>query len=535
VAGGPAVDADRAAQGLPKVDRPQSPPTGPWTTGDDVRVDLLDSAASLQGARRHDREANGTRWTGVLRPRPGRDDSARTVRRGQHRGRGDRAAPVLHRRAPGASRPAPSLLRALSQFAAAGLVAMLVLAAVGTTVLHRDSNAEALREARVMTTVYEQAVRPYLTDGLVAGQPAALAEVDAAVRRLVLSHEVERVKVWTADGLVVYADDARLIGSRFTLGPEEQRTLRTGTITSDVSDLDEAENRLDPGPRLLEVYVRSTTATGVPLLFESYLRYDGVVASAHRITADFAPAVLATLVALQLLQLPLAWRMVRRLQQGQRDREALHARAAEASEAERKRIAGDLHDGVVQTLAGVSYALAAAAVEVGSREPGAAEDASRTISSAATLTRRSIGELRSLLVDIYPPNLHEVGLTGALATLTASLPARGLVPHLDVPTGLRLAPAVEELLYRAAQEAVRNVVAHARATQLFLSVREERGRAALEVRDDGCGFMPVVPQAGTPHFGLRLLDEMADRRGGSLRIESMPGLGTTLLLEVPAR
>jgi signal transduction histidine kinase len=427
----------------------------------------------------------------------------------------------------------PSLPRALSQFVAGGLVAMLMLAAGGTSILRRDGDAEALREARVMTSVYEQAVRPQLTDGLVAGRPAALAELDGAVRRMVLSHEVERVKVWSADGRVLYADDPRLIGRRFPLGADEQRTLRTGAVTSDVSELDAAENQLEPGGRpLLEVYVRTASPTGVPLLFESYLRYDGVLASAHRITADFAPALLATLLALQVLQLPLAWRLVRRLQQGQRDRDALHVRALEASDTERRRIAADLHDGVVQTLAGVSYSLAAAALDVESGAPGSARTASTTISSAAVLTRRSVGELRSLLVDIYPPDLRETGLAGALAALTTSLAERGVTPRLDVPADLALSRPVEELLYRAAQEAVRNVLAHAQASHVLLRVQVRRGRVLLEVRDDGCGFVGA-PHPGTPHFGLRLLDEMAGRRGGSLRTDSVPGLGTTLVLEVP--
>ena len=412
---------------------------------------------------------------------------------------------------------------------------MLMLAAVGTTILRRDGNSEALREAQVLTLVQEQAVRPHLTDALIAGQPAAVAELDNAVRQMVLGGEVKRVKVWSADGRVLYADDPRLIGARFTLGADELRTLRTGLASSDVSRLNAPENRLDRGRRkLLEVYVRTASATGTPLLFESYLRYDGVLASAHRISTDFAPALLATLLALQLLQLPFAWRLIRRLQQGHRDREALHTRAVQASDAERRRIAEDLHDGVVQTLAGVGYSLAAAAVAIETRTPGSADIAARTISTAAGLTRRSIGELRSLLVDIYPPNLHETGLDGALANLTTSLPARGVTPHLDVPAGLELSPDVEELLYRAAQEAVRNVLTHAAARHLYIGVHAQQGRAVLEVRDDGCGFSTPAPPGDPSHFGLRLLEDVACRREGSLRIDSVPGLGTTLLLEVPA-
>ena len=431
---------------------------------------------------------------------------------------------------------APSMPRALAQFTAAGLLAMLVLAAVGTTILRRDGATEALREARVLTSVQEEAVRPHITDALVAGDRAALADLDHAVRLMVLSGEVERVKVWAPDGRVLYADDARLIGQRFTLGPDETQTLTSGVATSDVSDLSAPENRLEPsGHRLLEVYVRTQTPSGAPLLFETYLRYDSVIARGNRIWTDFAPALLATLLALQLLQLPLAWRLTRRLQDGQRERDILHERVLQASDAERRRIAGDLHDGVVQTLAGVSFSLAAAAVQVRTSTAGSEGAAERTISTAAELTRRSIGELRSLLVEIYPPNLRDIGLSGALADLMTSLPDKGVSPTLTVAPDLELAPEVEELLYRATQEAVRNVLTHAHAEHLDIVVHAERGHAVLDVRDDGLGFVAHPQSARTSHFGLRLLDEMATRLDGWLEIDSVPGMGTTLHLEVPAR
>ena len=430
----------------------------------------------------------------------------------------------------------PSMAKALGQFTAAGLLAMLVLAAAGTTILRRDGAAEALREARVLTSVQEQAVRPHITDALVAGDRAALVDLDHAVRLMVLRGEVERVKVWAPDGRVLYADDARLIGERFTLGKDEARTLSSGVATSDVSDLSASENRLEPsGHRLLEVYARTQTPSGAPLLFETYLRYDSVIARGNRIWTDFAPALLATLLALQLLQLPLAWRLTRRLQDGQRERDILHDRVVQASDAERRRIAGDLHDGVVQTLAGVSFSLAAAAVDLRTAPAGSVGAAVQTISTAAELTRRSIGELRSLLVEIYPPNLREIGLSGALAGLLTSVPDKGVIATLSVPAGLELAPEVEELLYRATQEAVRNVFTHAQADHLDIAVHTEQGRAVLDVRDDGRGFA-VLPQSDqTSHFGLRLLDEMTSRLDGWLQIDSVPGLGTTLHLEVPAR
>lgn len=424
---------------------------------------------------------------------------------------------------------------ALAQFTAAGLVAMLVLAGVGTLVLRRAGASEALHEARVVTQVHEQAIRPHVTDALLAGDPTALADLDRVVRATVLSDRVERVKLWAPDGRVVYADDLRLVGQRFQLGEDELRTLRTGQAYSDVSDLSAPENRLEPsGHRLLEVYQRTHTPSGAPLLFEGYLRYDSVIASGNRIWTDFAPAMLVTLIALQMLQLPLAWRLTRRLQHGERERAALHRHALEAADAERRRITGDLHDGVVQTLAGASFALAAAAVDVTRPEVVPTGTVVRTITNTCELIRRSIVELRSLLVDIYPPNLREVGLGGALADLLAPLPAKGVMTRLFVQAGLELSPKVEQLLYRAAQESVRNVLTHAGADNLEVEVRRERGMVVLDVRDDGRGFVVSAQSTASSHFGLRLLAEMVGRLDGRLHVDSVPGRGTDLHLEVPA-
>src|SRR5207248_1277076 len=94
------------------------------------------------------------------------------------------------------------------------------------------------------------------------------------------------------------------------------------------------------------------------LLFEAYFRYDAVTAGGRRSWNDFAPIMLVALIGLEALQIPLAWSMARRVRAGQQRQEVLLRRAIHASDAERRRIASDLHDGVVQDLASVSYSLA---------------------------------------------------------------------------------------------------------------------------------------------------------------------------------
>src|SRR5262245_20921950 len=187
--------------------------------------------------------------------------------------------------------------------------------------------------------------------------------------------------------------------------------MRTGRIVAEVSDLSAPENRFERQyGKLLEVYLPIDDGEGNPLLFEAYHRYDAVSASGSQLWRSFAPISLGGLVVLELVQIPLAYSLARRLRDRMREREALSRRALEASEIERRQIAGDLHDGVVQDLTGVAYALSAAARRAGHPAPAEMEAAAATI-------RDAVRDLRSMVVDLVPVSVDEGGLTAALEEL----------------------------------------------------------------------------------------------------------------------
>jgi signal transduction histidine kinase len=280
---------------------------------------------------------------------------------------------------------------------------------------------------------------------------------------------------------------------------------------------------------VLEVYQRVQSESGVPLLFESYLRYNNVIASSAGIWRAFAPALLVGFATLYLMQLPIAWRLIRRLQRGQRERDVLEERAAHASDLARQRIVADLHDGVVQTLAGVSYSLAAVAQRAKTQAP----ELSQTIGDAGDSTRRSIVQLRTLISDIYPASLRHAGLGAALHDLLDPLKAQGIIPELSVPAPLNVSEEVEDVLYRSAQEAIRNVVKHADTERIDVVVEAKADRVSLHVRDEGQGFVPLSARQMTGHFGLRLLSERVAQMGGLFEVESVPGQGTVVKVEVP--
>ena len=124
-----------------------------------------------------------------------------------------------------------------------------------------------------------------------------------------------------------------------------------------------------------------------------------------------------------------------------------------------------------------------------------------------------------MLVEIYPPSLRDAGLRAALSDLASPLAAHDIEATVDLPEDLQFPADVEALLYRAAQEAIRNVVTHARA------------------RHVGVGFDPkrLANRPAEGHVGLRVLADLAADAGGRFEVVSHPGNGTRVHLEVPTR
>lgn len=418
------------------------------------------------------------------------------------------------------------------QFAVAGLLAVLVVGVATGVASRRVGQREATIDARTTTLVKAQGlVEPILTDGLTTGEPDAVARIDRVVRERVLDASLVRVKIWTRDGEIVYSDEPRLQGTSHVLGGEEVAALDHGVIEAEVSDLSKPENKFERSQgKLLEVYLPIRTPSGERLLFEAYYRYDAVSASGRRIWQSFAPVSIGALIALELVQIPLAWSLARQLRQRQREREALLHQVIDASDTERRNIASDLHDGVVQDLAGVAYHLSGSALKETS--PAAAGQ----LDDAATQVRGSIKSLRTLLVEIYPPRLAEAGLPAALTDLVAVASNRGLQVTLDVDRLTDPLPEpVAALGYRAAREGIRNTLSHGQATTLSLTAAMTAASLVIDLVDDGVGFSPeeAAAKAGQGHLGLRGLGDMLATAGGRLQVESRPGDGTHMHVEVP--
>ncbi len=425
-------------------------------------------------------------------------------------------------------RPGP-VARAVLTFALLGLAVLALVGVTGILVLRSLATEQAISQARGFTAFSARVVERRVRDGLLTGDAEASAAVAAVVFDAVLFDPIVRVKIWSADGVVVYSDRSELIGERYRLGQDELEALERGGVTAEVSDLSRPENRFERSfGDLLEVYTAIETPSGEALLFETYQRSSSIEAGSADLLGTFAPVLVVALVAFAAIEIPLAWALARRVRGAQLDRERFLQRAVEASDRERRRIAGDLHDGPVQDLAGLAMRLSAAA------EAGRDPEARRALAEAAAAARASIRTLRSAVVGVYPPNLQQAGLEPALSDLTARLQQEGLEVGLDVSV-TTFGPEIDELLYRACQEALRNVVTHAGAHRVDVAIRRGGDGAVLLVADDGVGVDPagVVRARAEGHMGLQILEELIRDAGGKLTISPRRGGGTVMRVEVP--
>jgi signal transduction histidine kinase len=212
------------------------------------------------------------------------------------------------------------------------------------------------------------------------------------------------------------------------------------------------------------------------------------------------------------------------------DNARLYERARELSVIEeRNRLARDLHDSVVQKLFGIVLTAQSAATLLDRSADGARTEVERL----QALAQEAIAELRSLVFQLRPAAIETEGLAAALAKHVDVLERVHRLPIAFEQTGdPRLRPGVDEELFKVAQEALHNALRHAQARQVRVRLDERPDAVALSVADDGRGFDPDAPALRSRSLGLTSMEERAHGLGGTLRIVSAPGAGTTIDLEL---
>jgi signal transduction histidine kinase len=220
-------------------------------------------------------------------------------------------------------------------------------------------------------------------------------------------------------------------------------------------------------------------------------------------------------------QLIPALRLARRIQGHQSTKRRLLQYAIDASDLERQRIARDLHDEVIQDLAGLSYAFEA-------EERHSNPENRSLFGQAKAILQKNVGTLRAMTTELYPPDLAELGLPAALTRLAAPLLEHGIRVKLHIPPDCDLDRDRAAMFYRVAREVLTNTVKHAKAGVLELTLLQDADRTILLIHDDGCGF-DMAADAPDNHLGLRIMRDTIEVAGGSLEVRSWMGGGTSVM------
>ena len=381
-------------------------------------------------------------------------------------------------------------------------------------------NAEALREATVALTrsLDRESVLTTLLDRLRQMVPFDRASV-------MLLEEASRVSVraiFDGDRVVPVAPE-----ERSELDPAAhpilQRILSTGTAML-IPDLHAHPEWSLPADRASEA-----SWLGVPLfargdvagLFSLSKREAGYFNDSHVGLAEAMSSQASVAVENAIL--------FEQMQASTLRLKTLSRRLVEAQESERRQVARELHDEAGQALTSLRFGL-----RLLEREIDEGGDVGARVAELVQRTDAVIDGLHRLAAHLRPASLEHLGLEIALRQHSRSVESEcGLAVHFKARgfTGERLPTEVETALYRIAQEAMTNVARHARATRMDLFLDRRGDRVLVMVEDDGVGFEPDRVQRGE-HFGLLGMRERVEALGGTMTLESAPGAGVTLVVEV---
>jgi two-component system NarL family sensor kinase len=429
-------------------------------------------------------------------------------------------------------------------------VALLGMLAVGAGVIlisGKIARDTALDDAENSATRLATYVLQPLLPAALSGEPGQREALDRVVATRLTDGSLVLVIVWTADGEAIYSSSRGLEGERQPPSEELLRAIN-GEVASDIDDRPELGLAGDESGPWLEVYA-PLAIDDRRLAFEAYFSTDVIDRDVAVLRGQIIPLAVGAVAVLQLVQVPIVVSLGRRIRRHESERTELVARHLAASDRERRMIAADVHDGPVQDLAGVSYAL-------GALRPSLPETHRVTADRMITAVRTAVASLRRLMVDIYPPDLSGPGLSASLEDLAVPLRERGVTVHVSGGKLPEMSSAAAATLYRTAKEALANVVRHADADTVWISLQpdavDHSPAVRLVVADDGVGLgagrdtavdPPTASIAdpatveetvrGNGHLGLRLVRDRVAEQGGTVRVENRAGGGTVLEAVVP--
>ena len=339
---------------------------------------------------------------------------------------------------------------------------------------------------------------------IVASAPVAITVTDMQDRISLWNPAAERMFGWSEE---------EVLNRRPPQIPPDLRNetaaLRARALDGEAIDAHETQRVRKDGTRI-----------DVSLALTPNRRSDGEIIGAIGIVTDVSAQV-ATRRHLQ--------DTVGRLQESIGHRGTLLRRLVGAQEEERRRLAGDIHDDSIQALTALVLRLG---LLYGTIDDSEQRD---FLVNAERTARNAISRLRHLIFDLRPPALERDGLAGALQLLLDDLgETSGITCTLEDRLIREPPDEMRSIIYRIAQEALTNVRKHADARAVDVSLENADGRVLVRVADDGRGLQPgTVARQEPGHIGLSTMRERAETAGGSWRIATKPGQGTTIEFSVP--
>jgi signal transduction histidine kinase len=425
------------------------------------------------------------------------------------------------------------LRRALIWYLAWSVVLLVVVVVGVVFVSEAIARSEALRDSeRTARAIATQIVKPLANQAFHDRDPAAMAAMRDALAARAADGSLLHVKLWeqadNGQGRVLYADETPIIGNVYEMEEDEYVLFGTTDITTSVSDLSKPENAGERSAgQLVEVYAGVSDAAGTAMLFEGYIPTKALQDDTNVLRSELLPLTVGALLILFLASLPLAVFLARRVDRAQQERGRLLKNAVESSDLERRRIARDLHDGVIQDLAGVGYSLSSMTRQIPEDTQWRGQ-----LDEANDIVRRDVASLRTLMTDIYPPDLDQRGLVEAVRELLSQGTLASIHVTFEVDEPLTPSPTGARLAFRVIRESLRNIVKHAHASNVTVRLSQASGFMRFEVHDDGVGFdADNAEREG--HLGLRLVQETIADSGGRLNITSQPGAGSHIVGTLP--
>lgn len=424
--------------------------------------------------------------------------------------------------------PDRSVRRAVVALVVGAVIAFGVVV-VGSTFLAKqiardEELAEAIRSDNLLVrTVLAGPIR-----ALADGDPQAGATLDEAVRIRRSSGSTVYLMILDSGGRVIYPAEHQ--GS-IQQPLRDAASLPAQTVATVISV---EQGRSEIGGvatgRMVKASVPMELSNGRSVWAFVYATDERLRTSEAALSVKLVMLSTGAVTLLLLLNLPVSVWLLRGLGKAHQERVRMLSNEVASADRERRNIARDLHDGVIQDLAGAGYALEALADGL------TVDDAARRmLHLSQDAVQRSTQSLRSLVIEVAPPDLTSEDLPTALDVLAGRLSRdHGVDVDVDVDLGVPVGRQSAMIVYRAVREFLINIVKHARATHARITVRSDSSNVYVVAEDDGDGFpKDLAERRGDGHLGLTLLTDTISDLGGRLTIDRHRDKGAAVRCRIP--